>query len=46
MIVTVGLSVKDLEFIDYSTFIDMIIERGNDSHQYNTLATQEDFDRF
>ena len=41
-----GLRVTDLEFLDYGTVEDMLIERGNDGEKYSYLPTQEDFDRF
>lgn len=41
-----GLSLEDLEMIDYGTVLDMMIERSNDDYDYKELATQADFDRF
>lgn len=29
-----------------SDIIDMLVERGNDSEEYDYIATQEDFDMF
>lgn len=42
----IGLRPSDLHDLEYGTVTDMIIERGNDSQEYNYVATQEDFDRF
>lgn len=44
--VQVGLSLADLDNLEYGEVTDMIIERGNDDHKYQRIATQEDFDRF
>ena len=44
--VQIGLSLSDLDALDYGTVIDMIIESGNDNSQYRQLATQDDFDSF
>lgn len=41
-----GLSVCELEQIDYGLVMDMLIEQSNDEHQYPYKATQKDFDRF
>ena len=41
-----GLRLTDLEFLDYGTVYDMLIERGNDREKYDYIATQEDYDRF
>lgn len=41
-----GLSVAELEEIDYGLVMDMLIEQGNDEHDYPSKATQEDFNRF
>lgn len=42
----IGISVTDLDALDYGTAVDMIIESGNDHEEYDYIATQEDFDRF
>lgn len=42
----VGLTLSDLDTIDYGQVMDMVIESGNDSCEYKQVATQEDFDRF
>lgn len=44
--VQLGLSVKDLEQLEVGLVMDMIIESGNDSAHYETVADQSDFDRF
>lgn len=41
-----GLTVNELENMDYGLVQDMLIERGNDSYNYPYKATQEDFDKF
>lgn len=41
-----GLRMDDLAVLDYGTVIDMMTEAENDKADYNTLATQDDFDRF
>ena len=41
-----GLSVEDLENMDYGLVEDMLTERGNDEYKYPYKATQEDFDNF
>jgi hypothetical protein len=44
--VQVGLSIADLDFLDYGMVLDMMTEAGNDHGEYRQLATQDDFDRF
>lgn len=41
-----GLSLTDLDSLEYGTVIDMMIEFSNDDCEYQQVATQEDFDRF
>lgn len=41
-----GLSVCELEQIDYGLVMDMLIEQENDGYKYPYKATQKDFDRF
>lgn len=41
-----GLSLADLNILEYGTTIDMMIEHGNDHEEWQQVATQEDFDRF
>jgi hypothetical protein len=40
------LSLSDLDQIEMGELNDMIIEHGNDSYEYQELASQEDFDNF
>jgi hypothetical protein len=42
----IGLSLSDLDRIDYGMVMDMVIESGNDNCEYKQLASQEDFDRW
>ena len=44
--VQMGLSIADLDGLEYGTVIDMMTESANDEAKYNYLATQEDFDRW
>lgn len=41
-----GLSMKDLDDLDFGMVVDMFTERGNDSVEYPLLATQEDMNKF
>lgn len=41
-----GLSVDDLEQIDFGLVQDMFIEKGNDEYKYPFKASQSDFDKF
>ena len=41
-----GLSVDDLENIEYGLVQDMMIEKSNDQHNYPYKAEQKDFDNF
>lgn len=41
-----GLTMADLETLNYGDVLDMMIEFGNDSYEYKQIATQADFDRF
>lgn len=41
-----GLSLTELTMLDYGEVIDMMTESGNDSEEYQQIASQEDFDRF
>lgn len=41
-----GLRVSELELLDYGMVLDMMTEAGNDNAEYQSLATQDDFDRF
>lgn len=37
---------SDLEWLDVGMVYDIMIEQGNDSEEYDYIATQADFDRF
>lgn len=41
-----GIRPSDLSYFEEGEIVDMLIERENDSAEYNYIATQEDFDRF
>jgi len=41
-----GISMKDLDLLTIGMVNDMHTERSNDSCEYDSLATQEDFDSF
>lgn len=41
-----GLTVEELEDIDYGLVEDMLTERGNDEYNYPYKATQDDFNKF
>ena len=41
-----GLSIDELEMIDFSLVQDMLTEKANDDYQYPYKASQEDFDKF
>lgn len=41
----VGVSVRDLEFVEVGDIFDMMTESANDGYKYRQRATQEDFDR-
>lgn len=42
----IGLTLPDLDFLEYSDVTNLLIERGNDDCEYTRLASQEDMDRF
>lgn len=42
----IGLSMSDLELLDMGMVYDLFIEQGNDSEEWDILATQSDFDKF
>lgn len=41
-----GLSVNELENIDFGLVQDMLVEKANDEHKWPYKASQKDFDRF
>lgn len=42
----VGLSLSDLDFLEYGEVTNIIIEHANDNCEYQQIASQADFDRF
>ncbi len=44
--VQIGLTLSDLDGLEYGAVLDLMTESGNDSCDYKPLASQEDFDRF
>lgn len=44
--IQVGLTLDDLDVLDYGEVVDIITESANDKYPYKALATQADFDRF
>lgn len=44
--VQMGLTLDDLDGLEYGTVVDMMTETSNDGCEYQTVATQEDFDRW
>lgn len=44
--VQLGLSLAELDNLEYGEIQDMFIEQLNDGCEYQQKATQEDFDRF
>lgn len=44
--IQIGLSLTDLDCLEYGTVVDMMTESANDSCEYKQLASQEDFDKF
>lgn len=44
--VQLGISVRDLELLTVGMVNDMYIEAENDKCTYNTIASQDDMDRF
>ena len=44
--VQMGLSLEDLDGLEYGTVIDMMTESSNDGCEYKLMASQEDFDAF
>ena len=41
-----GLSIDDLDNIDFGLVADMLTEKDNDNCDYPYKASQEDFDKF
>ncbi|WP_295219415.1 hypothetical protein [Ruminococcus sp.] len=44
--VQLGLSLSELDMLTIGIVNDMFTERENDNFKYDTLASQDDFDRF
>ena len=44
--VQLGLSLDDLDGMEYGTVIDLMTEAANDNCEYKHLASQDDFDKF
>lgn len=44
--VQLGLSIAELDFLEYGQVIDMLTEAANDGYEYKQVATQDDLDRF
>ena len=42
----IGLSIIDLDLLTIGMVMDIWTEKGNDSVNYDRVATQADFDRF
>lgn len=42
----IGLTMADLEQLNYGDVMDIMVEAANDSAEYKEVATQADFDRF
>ena len=44
--VQLGISIRDLDLLTIGMVNDMYAESSNDDWNYNTVATQKDFDAF
>lgn len=44
--VQLGLSLAELDFLEYGFVLDMFTEAANDNYNYKQLATQADFDKW
>ena len=44
--IQIGLSLDDLDALEYGAVMDLMVESDNDSLKYKELAGQDDFDRF
>lgn len=45
-VVEIGLTMSDLDQLNYGDVVDIMTEKANDSFAYKELATQADFDMF
>lgn len=41
-----GLTLDDLDGMEYGMVLDVLTEAGNDNCEYKQLASQADFDKF
>lgn len=44
--VQLGISIPELDFLEYGEVLDMMTESANDNYKYKQVANQSDFDRF
>lgn len=44
--IQVGLTIDDLDCLEYGEVVDLLAELGNDDCKYQQVATQSDFDRW
>lgn len=44
--IQIGFSLRDLEILSMGAVFDIFTESANDDCEYNTVATQSDFDKF
>lgn len=44
--IQVGLTLADLDYLDYGELLDILTESGNDQENYQEMATQNDYDKF
>ena len=44
--IQVGLSLADLDYLDYGELVDILTESSNDQEEYPEVATQNDYDQF
>ena len=44
--IQVGLSLADLDYLDYGELVDILTESTNDQADYPEVATQNDYDQF
>lgn len=44
--IQMGLTLADLDVLEFGMVVDMMTESSNDDAKYNYVATQEDYDRW
>ena len=44
--IQIGIPMSDLDYLDMGMILDIMTESGNDTIEWDAVATQEDFDRF